>query len=429
MLVLIAIGDKAVLNSAEEATSPLYNWAAAQEDDAVLRALLQAGMRVDGDAVPLRIAPLTRLDELSSLLNPHARMRVEYCAGPVCIAAANPNDAVIRALLAAGAAIDDPEHKVGYVAARNPNERVIQALLDAGLDLNLCTESLLSAAAINSNLLVLRAVLASGFDVTKDSWAVASAASNPSEQAVEMLLAAGAAIPPEAVGRASANENERVIKALIRAGAPCDVADMDGNPLHIAAKNRNSRVLIALLATGVTVEATNLHLRTPVHEALLVNNVDALRVFLAAGVDLPRDRYESVLQMCFMSTAVGARVECAYMLLAAGYTLRDDDMNHVWHTLRPAWEAAVRDEAQIATAKLSIKKQRVDLVRWRAMEVCVALQSLRINALQLCEILQYACEPFAQPLNAFHTLWNIVTTVKHFRQTSDVDKSVRIETP
>ncbi len=394
VLVLIAIGDKALLNSAEEGSLPLCHWAAAQEDDAVLRALLQAGMRVDGKATP------------------------------VVAAASNPNDAVIRALLAAGAVVDDDLHETAYHAANNPNERVIQALIEGGIDLALCGKPLLSVAAGNRNLLVLRAILASGIDATKDPWAVASAAGNPSELAVELLLAVGAMITREAVARASGNTNERVIKALIHAGAPCDAADTTGDtPCHIAAQNRNSRVLISLLAAGVDVNAVNLHLRTPVHEALLAHNVDAVRVFLAAGVDLPRDRYESAFQMCAKDTAVGENVECAHLLLAAGYELRDDDLDRVWHAFRPQWEAAVRDEARIAAAKASIKKQHVDSVRWRAMEICVGLQSLRINALQLCEILEQACAPLSQPMIPFHTLWNIATAVKHFRQTSDEDES------
>lgn len=343
-------------------------------------------------------------------------MRVDGKAAPVVAAASNPNDAVIRALLAAGAAVDDAERTVACLAAYNPNERVIQALIDAGIDLARSSKPVLSMAAANRNLLVLRAILAYGIDATNDSWAVANAAMHPSEQAVEMLLAAGAPIPPESVARASGNANERVLKALIRAGAPCDGADTNGyTPCHIAAKNRNSRVLISLLAASVDVDAVNLHLRTPVHEALLAHNVDAVRVFLAAGVDLPRDRYESVLQMCVKGDAVGENRECAHLLLAAGYTLRDDDLSRVWHTFRQPWEAAVRDEARIAAARPSIKKQRVDFVRWRAMEICVGLHSLRINALQLCEIVQHTCAPFSQPLNSFHTLWNTVTTVKHFR--------------
>jgi hypothetical protein len=60
-----------------------------------------------------------------------------------------------------------------------------------------------------------------------------------------------------------------------------------------------------------------------------------------------------------------------------------------------------------------IAMMRLDFVRHRAMEVCIGLQSLRLDALQVCEILQHACGPLAR-LIAFHQWWKIATTVKHF---------------
>ncbi len=388
VIVLIATGDKVLLNSAEDDGLPLCDWAAAQEDDAVLRGLLQAGMRVDREPTP------------------------------VIVGASNPNVGVLRALLAAGAAVDDEQHDVACVAARNPDERVIQTLIDAGIDLALCRTSVLSVAAGNRNLLVLRAVLATGIAVTpKDDWAVAAASGHPSEQAVEMLLAAGAPIAQDAVHRACRNENERVLDALLRAGAPFDFKDyVDDTSCHTAAKNRNARVVISLIAAGADLFAVDWHKRVPLHVALLSQNVDVVRAFLALDLDFPqRDSYDTLFQMCTKGAAAGDSLECVYLLLATGYKMTENDLKHVWQPHRPEWEIAVRDEARIAAAKASITKQRVDCLRWRAMEICVGLQSMQINALQLCEILQRACAPFGR-LVPFHTLWNIATTVRHFRQ-------------
>jgi ankyrin repeat protein len=390
VVVLIATGDKALLNSAEEDGVPLCHWAAAQEDDAMLRGLLQAGMRVDSQPTP------------------------------VIVGASNANAAVVRILLAAGAAADDYQHDVACVAARHPDERVIQALIDAGIDLALCRTSVLAEAAGNRNLLVLRAVLATGIAIApKDDWALGAASGHPSEQAVEMLLAAGAPITRGAVYWACHNENERVLNVLLRAGAPFDGADpnsVNTTFCHAAAKNRNARVVMSLIAAGADLFAADLHKRVPFHTALLAQNVDVVRAFLALGVDFPlRDRHNTQFQMCAQGTAVGDSLECAYLLLATGYTMTENDLKHLWEPHRPQWEIAVRDEARIAAAKASIKKQRVDFIRWRAMEVCVGLQSMQINALQLCEILERACAPFGR-LVPFHTLWNIATTVRHFRQ-------------
>jgi hypothetical protein len=56
----------------------------------------------------------------------------------------------------------------------------------------------------------------------------------------------------------------------------------------------------------------------------------------------------------------------------------------------------------------------IDFVSDRARQVCIGLQSLRIDALQMCEVLQFACGAIA-PLIPFHIWWKIATTVKHFR--------------
>jgi len=72
------------------------------------------------------------------------------------------------------------------------------------------------------------------------------------------------------------------------------------------------------------------------------------------------------------------------------------------------------DADQIEAARRDIAKTRLDFVRDRAAEVCISLQSLQLNALQMCEILQFACGPVAQ-LIPFHIWWKIATTIKHFQ--------------
>lgn len=72
-------------------------------------------------------------------------------------------------------------------------------------------------------------------------------------------------------------------------------------------------------------------------------------------------------------------------------------------------------EIEIEQSKRRLQTTRIGLIRRRALEVCIALQTLRIDALQMCEILTYSCDPIAS-LIPFHILWNIATTVKHFRK-------------
>lgn len=66
-------------------------------------------------------------------------------------------------------------------------------------------------------------------------------------------------------------------------------------------------------------------------------------------------------------------------------------------------------------AKARIAQVQVELIAKRALQVCVGLHFLRLDALQMCEVLIYSCGPMGN-LVPFHIWWKIATTVKHFRQ-------------
>jgi hypothetical protein len=51
------------------------------------------------------------------------------------------------------------------------------------------------------------------------------------------------------------------------------------------------------------------------------------------------------------------------------------------------------DPSQVDAARREIAKTRLDFVRYRGLEVCIGLQPLQLDALQLCEILQHWCGP------------------------------------
>jgi len=101
-----------------------------------------------------------------------------------------------------------------------------------------------------------------------------------------------------------------------------------------------------------------------------------------------------------------------YPLLAAGADLDATDDTGV--TVREVFARVTIDPDRVEVARREIAKARLDLVQHRALQVCIGLQSLRIDALQLCEILQFACGAIA-PVIPFHIWWKIATTVKHFR--------------
>jgi ankyrin repeat protein len=242
------------------------------------------------------------------------------------------------------------------------------------------------------------------------------------------------------------------MQALINRGCILSkLRNRDGlTPLHFAAfQDFDEEVLNKLIECGV-----DLHVRaeaddnkTCIGSAIAASNVDALRVFLLAGADVDsRDDDGSLLHR----SVVADSVECTKLLLAAGADLTcrdllgrtacniaaesvrelstsfvhamlaigaDLDVKDVDGKTARRWLAKRRvtvDPEEVESARLEIAKMRLDFVRSRAIEVCFGLQSLRLNALQMCEILQHSCGPMARVI-AFHQWWAITTTIKHFR--------------
>jgi hypothetical protein len=64
--------------------------------------------------------------------------------------------------------------------------------------------------------------------------------------------------------------------------------------------------------------------------------------------------------------------------------------------------------AGVEAARHRIAKMRLDLIRQRALNVCIRLESLELDALQMCEISTPACGRLAS-LIPFHIWWKIGT--------------------
>jgi hypothetical protein len=101
-----------------------------------------------------------------------------------------------------------------------------------------------------------------------------------------------------------------------------------------------------------------------------------------------------------------------HALLAAGADLDAADESGQTPRMCLAERRVTVDPQQVESARRDIARTRLDFVRYRAMDVCIGLQPLQLDALQVCEILQLACGPLAR-LIAFHQWWKIATTVKH----------------
>jgi hypothetical protein len=171
------------------------------------------------------------------------------------------------------------------------------------------------------------------------------------------------------------------MRVLVELGAELDRQDNQGqNALIDALGNRQSSCVEMLLALGADVR--------------LVCNHGTTACYRAAN-------WQRRASLC--------------ALVAAGGNLDQPDINgETPRMIATRKDVALPTADEIDAARHRIAKTRLDLVRERAFQICVGLQSFRLNALQLCEIMMHSFGALGS-LIAFHQWWAIATKVKHFR--------------
>jgi ankyrin repeat protein len=183
---------------------------------------------------------------------------------------------------------------------------------------------------------------------------------------------------------AAARGNSIALQVFLQLGADvnCIGGGNDATPLMYV---RDYDCAILLLAAGANVNTCDRDGRTALCWALLSNHVNI--------------HYDKSISVVYVLLAAGAVVSSA--------------IDHA--DLLPLAEhhLAVGGD-DIDTARRDIAKARLDFVRYRALMVCIGLQSRGLDALQTCEILLHSCGPLAS-LISFHQWWKIATTVKHFK--------------
>jgi hypothetical protein len=232
-------------------------------------------------------------------------------------------------------------------------------------------------------------------------------------------------------------------------------------PLHYVVFHppRDPAVLRMLIdVCGVDLEARNYQHETCTEIAVGYSGIDALRLVLWAGADVnsakdaepllhrsvwsrTRGFTRTVLLLaagadvtardrrgrtaCHVAATQSAQLmSLVHAMVAAGADIDAADYDNETPRRRLAASGLTVDPEQVETARREIAKARLDLVRQRALQVCIGLQSRGLDALQMCEILQFACGPSAQ-LVAFHQWWAIATTVKHFKR-QDFDQGSNV---
>jgi ankyrin repeat protein len=389
------INDNAIESAIEEGdTERVREWLARGAGDARLRV---RGVGEPFSALVLA-ARVGRVDIVELLLN--SGVAVDHCDYDGETAAHAATDSghlgTLEWLVARGADLavrDDRRRTPLHVAVDMQKERIVVALIKAGAPLDIGACALSRAAAMSPRVVLL--LMERGIDVRQlrglDGCTPLHHAAYAGDSVdVMRLLACQIGVDIDARnsrGSTCANvcafyNHDASLRLLIGAGADIALADHDGNtPLHSTCFADNVRSAVLLLAAGADVNATNIANRTPSSLVVRRNNAaDVLHALLAAGAD---------------------------------YDARNSDGQLTLRETAALYRAAPPTDAQIDHARRRIARAQLDFVRERALQVCIGLQPLALDALQTCEILLRACGPVAHGV-PFHRWWQIATKVKHF---------------
>jgi ankyrin repeat protein len=312
---------------------------------------------------------------LNVLLARRPNLGQRDCRGriPLSYALARKNSCIVTMLLKAGSPFDHSNmHMMCVLCAQSTD--VVQALLDRGVVMRELCDALGKTPFHFAP-----------YDFNRD--------------AMDMLLAAGADL------------NAR--------------SSSDEAPIHVIARVGHESAMRWLIEAGADLDCGNSLGQTPLHEACFPRhslseseeNARCAMLLLAAGADVharTTDGRSATALHRIAEFVKPYRMTIIHVLLSSGADL--DATNHIGGTARQflANRGVNVDPAAVAAARREIVKLRLDFVRHRALNVCIGLQSMELDALRMCEIMLHACGRVA-PLIAFHHWWTIATTVKHFK--------------
>jgi hypothetical protein len=226
----------------------------------------------------------------------------------------------------------------------------------------------------------------------------------------------GASLPHYVAWSVEHESNARFLLPLCGSDAVNAVDASGMTPLHYAASRGKKWASRMLLEFGADIDRQSRRGLSALHCCNFSQRCrdDAhLELLLVLGADV-RLVDENGQSVCHLLPERGASPRDLCALVAAGGDL--DQPNNNGETprmiaIRRHFALPTADE--IDAARQRIAKTRLDLVRERAFQICVGLQSFRLNALQLCEIMMHSFGAFGA-LIAFHQWWAIATKVKHF---------------
>ena len=203
--------------------------------------------------------------------------------------------------------------------------------------------------------------------------------------------------------------DSRVIDVLVRFGANMNAENDEGKTVLQQALYRGySEDVFALIVNGVDVHYSN-KLRAILRENIIVG-VDN-RVFVVDSSDTLTTPVARKVAFLYMSGADTERIVPRHA---------NPTMAKILTALRNLCVARPVDfdlNGAVSYALEVFDKQCAQIIRLhtaRIIEVCTALQDLRLPALQLCEIIRAVL--WFWPRLKFHDIWNRVVAVRHFHE-------------
>jgi ankyrin repeat protein len=370
-------------------------------DSSKVKILLSSGL-IDVDAssseTPSLVLAAThgRTEIVDLLLNAGANVDArEPFTGTACHAAARKRDIDTLALLLArrpNLSLTDMERQTPLRVALNcSDERMIALLIEAGAPLD---DSELACEAAATGVRAIEAL--------RGRRVVLSA-----------LRDREGCTPMHSVAIAG---NIAAMSLLASCGVDVDARDMFGDScLHAAANWSKAESLRFLVQVGADIECANDEGFTPLILACAQGGAECVTLLLAAGASARAQSFDGSTACHAAAFASQCERDVVSALVAAGCDVDAPDAQGATARQLFALNGFLYDfePDTIGSAQRQIAKVRLDLVRYRALQVCIGLQSRGIDALSMCEIMQHACGPVA-PSIRFHQWWAIATAVKHF---------------
>jgi ankyrin repeat protein len=339
--------------------------------------------------------------------------------------------AVVQVLLRAGANINTRDSMGStpcHVAVQNSHAALVAWLVANGADVAMRDlrghSALFFASSLESDALSVL-LIESGAPLLDDPDAVCRVAGS-SVAVARLLLARHVNLRDlrDSDGRSAVYyacqcqcaEPEHAALALLLRDVGVDPSACDNGgrtPAHACAVSGCHESLRRLIDCGADVDRLDNDARSPLHNACARGFADCVFLLIAAGADVHVSdcMSQSVCHHAVMSSPL---VLCAVLAAGADFAQPDRD-GCTPRELSMMYDVAPPTEDELAAARRRIGATRLALVRERALQVCVGLGALDLDALRLCEILVHACGS-AAPALAFHQWWQIATAAKHFRQ-------------